>query len=289
MATAEEIKLDTNSTAIELAPAVLIVLEEAGATGLGSGSRISPIADAICERFHVARSSPRARGSRPNSVDPDFYIEWAVTYLVNLGCVLKDGHMRFITAQGHELLRMPVDDIVNTVRIMKNAEGNEKLKLELKNEMISQDLDDPEDSDAPEDRDARVRRFRETVIRIGALPFRSRLMNAYQGRCAITESEVPQVLQAAHIVPYRGSHTDRIDNGLLLRVDVHQLFDKNLIGIHPGTREIHIHKQLVGTEYAKFAGRHLAEPTINRQQPSRQRLEKRWKEFLKAADTKVVP
>lgn len=61
-----------------------------------------------------------------------------------------------------ELLKMPLDDIENTVRVMKN---------------------DDEDNDALEDRDARVRRFRETVIRIGAILFRSRLMEAYSGRC----------------------------------------------------------------------------------------------------------
>jgi HNH endonuclease len=280
MATAEEIKLDTNSSAIKLAPAVLVMLEEAGAAGLGSGSRISPIADAVCGKFQVVRSSPVARGSRPNSVRPDYYIEWAVTYLVNLGCVLKDGHMRFITAQGRELLKMPLDDIENTVRIMKNAERDKELQLEIKNAMLSLDLDDPEDPGSPEDRDTRERRNRETVIRIGAIPFRSRLMEAYQGRCAITGSEVAQVLQAAHIVPYRGSHTDRLDNGLLLRVDVHQLFDKNLIGIDPVTSKIHIHQELIGTEYEEFDGCQLTGPAVDGQRPSRRRLEKRWKEFL---------
>jgi hypothetical protein len=284
MATAEDIRLDTNSSAIKLAPAVLIVLEEAGAAGLGSGSRTSPIADGVCERFQVVRSSPVARGSRPNSVRPDYYIEWAVTYLVNLGCVLKDGHMRFITAQGRELLKMPLDDIENTVRIMKNAEGNKELQLEIKNEMILLDPDVPEDSDATEDRDARVRRRRETVIRIGALPFRSRLIRAYQGRCAITGSEVAQVLQAAHITPYRGPQSDRLDNGLLLRVDLHQLFDKDLIGIDPATRKIRIRRELVGAEYEKFNGCQLAGPTVDGQRPSGHRLEKRWKKFLEAGD-----
>lgn len=63
MATEEEIRVTTDSSAVELAPAVLIVLEKAGTAGLGSGSRTSPIADAVCERFQVVRSSPIARGS----------------------------------------------------------------------------------------------------------------------------------------------------------------------------------------------------------------------------------
>jgi putative restriction endonuclease len=131
-----------------------------------------------------------------------------------------------------------------------------------------------------------VRDFRETVIRIGAYPFRSALMKAYRGRCAITGSEVPQVLQAAHVIRYLGSHTNRVDNGLLLRVDLHQLFDKDLIGIDPSTREVHISKELEGTEYEEFSGRQITEPSERRERPNRQRLERRWQEFLKAEEKK---
>jgi hypothetical protein len=278
MATIEQIVINTNSRYYELAPAVLIVLEEAGTAGLESGSRSSPIADAVCKRFQVARGLPSARGSRPNSVQPDYNIEWTVTYLVNLGCVLKVDHMRFITAAGQELLKMPLSDIYNVVKAFHNAGGNRELQLEIENEMTSEDLEDPDDHDA------RVRDFRETVIRIGTYPFRSALMKAYRGRCAITESEVAQVLQAAHVIRYLGPHTNRVDNGLLLRVDLHQLFDKDFIGIDPSTRKVHISKKLVGTEYEKFSDRQLAEPSTNRQRPNRQRLEQRWQKFLKAEE-----
>lgn len=282
MAPAEQIVITTNSSPYELAPAVLTVLEDAGAAGLESRSRFSPIADAVCERFQVGRSSPMARGSRPESVQPDFNIEWAVTYLVKLGCVLKADHVRFITTEGRELLKMPLDDIHNLVKAIKYAEGNKELQLELKDEMTSEELENPDDHDA------RVRSFRETVVRIGASPFRSALMKAYHERCAITGSGVTQVLQAAHIIRYLGPHTDRVDNGLLLRVDLHQLFDKNLIGIDPVTRRICISKGLVKTEYEELADCQLAEPIANRQRPSKQRLEKRWKEFLETEKSRTL-
>jgi hypothetical protein len=282
VAAAENIVITTDSVPYELAPAVLAVFEEAGPAGLESSSRSSPIADAVCEMFTVARSSPAARGSRPASVLPDYNIEWAVTYLVKLGCLLKAGHMRFITEEGRELLKMPLDDIHRLVKAIKNAENNKNLQLEIKDQLTADDL---EDSDNHDDR---VRSFRSTVIRIGASPFRSALMKAYQGRCAISGSEVVQVLQAAHIIRYLGPHTDRVNNGLLLRVDLHQLFDKNLIGIDPSNRKVCVSGGLVGTEYEELANRQLAEPVASQQRPGKQRLEKRWKKFLEAENL-VLP
>ena len=40
-----------------------------------------------------------------------------------------------------------------------------------------------------------------------------------------------EVLQAAHILPYTDAETNKIDNGLLLRADLHNLFDLYLISI----------------------------------------------------------
>ena len=50
-------------------------------------------------------------------------------------------------------------------------------------------------------------------------------MDAYGGRCAITGYDVEEALQAAHIVPYLGPQSNTVNNGLLLRADVHNLFD----------------------------------------------------------------
>ncbi len=84
--------------------------------------------------------------------------------------------------------------------------------------------------------DARSRQLRAVVLRRGQPAFRERLMRAYAGRCAISGCDVADVLEAAHIVPYRGDHSHRVDNGLLLRADLHTLFDLGLLWIDADLR-----------------------------------------------------
>ena len=47
----------------------------------------------------------------------------------------------------------------------------------------------------------------------------------------ITHCIDSHVLQACHILPYSQSHDNSLENGLLLRADIHILFDKKLITI----------------------------------------------------------
>ena len=59
--------------------------------------------------------------------------------------------------------------------------------------------------------------------------FRDALIGAYAGRCAITGCSVLDILEAAHITPYLGPDTNHVTNGLLLRADLHTLFDTCLL------------------------------------------------------------
>ena len=89
---------------------------------------------------------------------------------------------------------------------------------------------------------------RAIAYRRGQGRFRSALLDSYRGRCLVTETEEPDVLEAAHIHPYRGEHTDRVDNGVLLRSDVHTLFDLHKVTILPNA-VVRVHPSLHGTEY----------------------------------------
>jgi putative restriction endonuclease len=62
------------------------------------------------------------------------------------------------------------------------------------------------------------------------------VLDAYQYRCAVTGDKIRPVLQAAHIrpLPLGGEH--RLDNGLLLRSDVHTLYDRGYLGVDPKFR-----------------------------------------------------
>ncbi|HHV6367958.1 TPA: HNH endonuclease, partial [Haemophilus influenzae] len=52
-------------------------------------------------------------------------------------------------------------------------------------------------------------------------------------RCVITGNMLTRVLQAAHIKPYAYGGSDDISNGLLLRADIHIMFDAGLINLRP--------------------------------------------------------
>jgi putative restriction endonuclease len=63
--------------------------------------------------------------------------------------------------------------------------------------------------------------------------FRLGLLDAYGGRCAITGENIVPVLEAAHIQPVEHSGSNEIANGLLLRSDMHKLYDDGLLGVLP--------------------------------------------------------
>jgi putative restriction endonuclease len=72
--------------------------------------------------------------------------------------------------------------------------------------------------------------------RLGQQSFKAVVLTAYGRRCAITGDRVRPVLQAAHIRPLPKGGEHRLDNGLLLRSDVHILFDQGYIGVDPKHR-----------------------------------------------------
>lgn len=127
--------------------------------------------------------------------------------------------------------------------------------------------------------DARLRDLRAVVLRRGQPAFRSALIGAYGGRCAITGCDGLPALEAAHIIPYRGQHTNEVRNGILLRGDIHTLFDLHFIAIEPHSGLVRIGKQLLETTYRHFDGMMLRAPNDRSKGPDRECLEWRWKMF----------
>lgn len=83
--------------------------------------------------------------------------------------------------------------------------------------------------------------------RLGQGTFRVLVTEAYQRRCAITGERTLPVLDAAHIKPFAESGPNRVDNGLLLRADLHILFDQGFLTIDNDLRvEV---SQRIKTEY----------------------------------------
>lgn len=127
--------------------------------------------------------------------------------------------------------------------------------------------------------DARRRITRDIIDRQGQAQFRDALMKAYDGRCAETNCDSPAALEAAHIRPYRGEHTNIVANGLLLRADIHGLFDLGLLAVNPETRAVVISDLLPGDHYKPLHDRPLNLPANPALHPDQALLVERWTWF----------
>lgn len=133
-----------------------------------------------------------------------------------------------------------------------------------------------------DDYDARLKVTRQIVARRGQPKFRAALLEAYSRRCAVTGTAAEAVLEAAHIRPYRGAESNVTTNGLLLRADIHTLFDLGLIGIAPGTLELAVSKVLAGTDYFELSGKSLDVPGEATARPSTDALQSAWDRYIEA-------
>lgn len=118
-----------------------------------------------------------------------------------------------------------------------------------------------------------------TRARLGQGAFRVLVTDAYQRRCAITGEKTLPVLEAAHIRPYSEEGPHRVTNGLLLRSDLHILFDKGYVTVTPDYR-VEVSRRIKeefenGRDYYAHHGeRLLVLPADDHEQPSRDYL--RW-------------
>lgn len=121
--------------------------------------------------------------------------------------------------------------------------------------------------------------FAEILRRQGQRDFRRALLKAYGSKCAITGCRTLWVLEAAHIIPYRGARTNTVSNGLLLRADVHTLFDLGLISVLPDTLEVKVSSMLDRSEYCDFHGQTISQPRDAKLRPSKAAIRKHYESF----------
>jgi hypothetical protein len=103
--------------------------------------------------------------------------------------------------------------------------------------------------------------------RQGQASFRRALFHAYGGRCAISGCAIEPLLEAAHIHPYRGPDTNSVQNGLLLRADLHSLFDVGLVTISEA-KTVTVAPPLASTDYWHFDGQAITLPDRAGDRPS---------------------
>ncbi|MDO8847080.1 MAG: HNH endonuclease [Coriobacteriia bacterium] len=115
--------------------------------------------------------------------------------------------------------------------------------------------------------------------RVAQVQFRQNLLRAYDNRCAVTGYEAHDALQGAHILSYRGRSSQLVRNGLLLRADIHLLFDRHLIGIEPEVLKVRLAPGLLSTAYSGLEGRSLSRPQRDDDAPDTKRLAVHWAVF----------
>jgi hypothetical protein len=124
--------------------------------------------------------------------------------------------------------------------------------------------------------DGRKRIIKSIIQRQGQGKFRQELIETY-GCCAISGCPVIDVLEAAHIIPYKGIYTNVISNGLPLRADIHTLFDLGLISIDPQSMTVLVSPKLDNTPYSDFKGKPIYLPSDGNIGPSKEALQEHRK------------
>jgi putative restriction endonuclease len=117
-----------------------------------------------------------------------------------------------------------------------------------------------------------------TRARLGQGAFRILVTDAYHRRCSATGERTLPVLEASHIKPFIKEGPNLVRNGLLLRSDLHTLYDRGYLTVTPDHR-IEVSRRIRqefqnGRDYYRLHGTELVNlPDEDRDRPSREYLE----------------
>lgn len=115
--------------------------------------------------------------------------------------------------------------------------------------------------------------------RKGQRKFREKLLKIYEGKCVFSNCSIKEVLHACHINPHSISGINLSSNGLILRSDLHDLFDQNLIAIAPNDFTIRVSNKLLNTDYYIFNNKKIKHRNDDKL-PDEEGLIRRWQEFI---------
>ena len=139
--------------------------------------------------------------------------------------------------------------------------------------------DEPPAGYQPSAVDSRQKVLTTIRARRGQRTFRNKLIRRYGPRCMVSGCPLVDIVEAAHIWPYRNFSDNHPDNGLLLRADLHTLFDLDLMGIDPDTHEVHMSPAARKAGYEALHGLKVdVRAAIG---PSHEALAQRWETFLR--------
>ncbi|GAB3921789.1 HNH endonuclease [Mucilaginibacter myungsuensis] len=120
--------------------------------------------------------------------------------------------------------------------------------------LLTRSIHIPGDNYVPSISDMRDYKLLKLAIRPAQAAFRSQLIIRHGSRCMISNCDIAEALDACHIAPYLGPEDNHLENGLILRKDLHALFDADLIGIHPQNLTISVAQKLKQSSYKDLEG-----------------------------------
>ena len=129
-------------------------------------------------------------------------------------------------------------------------------------------------------RKSRVRR--EVPVRVGQQRFKFRVLKRYGACCALCGINLPQLLDAAHIVPDERGGTDDPRNGLVLCALHHRAFDGGLIRIEPETTAVVVARKCHSLSLLNVTRQNLDHLA---RKPHSDALALRWKLCVQDGDT----
>jgi putative restriction endonuclease len=125
--------------------------------------------------------------------------------------------------------------------------------------------------------DERRRVLREIALRRGQAKFRNQLIKRYGAKCQISQCSFPGLVEAAHIRPYATTGNNCESNGVLLRSDLHTLFDLGMLAVSPDTLRVALHPSALSAGYGLYENVPL--DTNGSPGPDRSALVERWELF----------
>lgn len=173
-----------------------------------------------------------------------------------------NGYNQNMSMQKLDMIALNLFKGVESILLVEQYEG----AILLPDESYSEEEEKKYHISNDDDRETAITAIR---LRRGQKAFRDKLMKQYNNTCVVTGCKIIDILEAAHIKPYRGKNDHHPANGLLLRADIHTLFDLNLVSIHPENLTVHFHPQ-AKNEYAAYEGIKIS--ATSNAQPSQESL-----------------
>jgi putative restriction endonuclease len=209
----------------------------------------------------------RSRLERYRRSQPESLVDYRI------GCILLQNPFFFDQDEW-----IPVSDwspeIVRGKTYVTEEEAGQRIWMEIETRLRAKVVSATQDH--PKDDAARFGQPQTVFPRLGQGAFRVIVTDSYKRQCAFTGSRVLHVLDAAHIRPYGKGGSHDPSNGLLLRQDVHTLFDRGYITVTTDSR-LEVSGRIKeefdnGKEYYALHGKNIAVPDEPMFRPSPEQL-----------------